>query len=120
MRGDKYVCSTIGLKFEGESGEFNAITDVPGVKVGYLTIIEGEGKLQVGKGPIGTRVTANLPRGKQNESSPIWAGTYSLNGNGEMKGTHWINDKPICITNTHSVGTAHQAIVRWMINNYKK
>lgn len=114
----------LGLKFEGETGLHNAITDVPGVTVGYSTIIEGEGPLEVGKGPIRTGVTAILPRGKQNEMKPIWAGTFSFNGNGEMTGTHWINDggyflSPICITNTHSVGTVHQAVVKWMIDNYQ-
>ena len=115
----------LGLKFEGETGLHNAITDVPGVTVGYSTIIEGEGPLEVGKGPIRTGVTAILPRGKQNEMKPIWAGTFSFNGNGEMTGTHWINDggyflSPICITNTHSVGTVHQTVVKWMIDNYKE
>lgn len=116
---------SIGLKFTGNPGKYNAITDVPGVEVGYTTIIEGEGELEVGKGPIRTGVTAVLPRGKQNELKPIWAGTYALNGNGEMTGTHWINDggyflSPICITNTHAIGTAHQATVRWMIEQYKE
>lgn len=115
----------IGLNFEGETGKYNAITDVPGVEVGYTTIIKGEGPLIVGKGPIRTGVTAILPRGKQKEMKPIWAGVHSFNGNGELTGTHWINDggyflSPICITNTHSVGTAHQAVVKWMINQYEE
>ena len=113
----------LGLPFEGITGKNNAITDVPGVTVGYSTIIEGDGPLKVGEGPIRTGVTAIFPRGKRKEMKPIWAGTYSLNGNGEMTGTHWINDggyflSPICITNTHSVGTVHQTVVKWMVENY--
>lgn len=106
----------LGLPFEGDHGVNNAITDIPGVEVGYTTLIEREG-------PIRTGVTAILPRGKQEKMSPIWAGQYSLNGNGEMTGTHWIHDggyflSPICITNTHSVGVAHHASVKWMIQQY--
>lgn len=113
----------IGLPFPGLSGEYNAITDVPGVEIGFTTIIEGEGPVQIGKGPIRTGVTAILPRGKKNSMQPIWAGFYSLNGNGEMTGVHWVNDagyflSPICITNTHSVGMAHHATTKWMINHY--
>lgn len=116
---------TIGLKFKGETGKFNSITDVPGVEVGYTTIVEGEGDLVVGEGPVRTGVTAILPRGKQTELKPVWAGTYNLNGNGEMTGTHWINDggyflSPICITNTHAVGITHHATVKWMLKQYKE
>lgn len=115
----------LGITFEGETGKYNAITDVPGVEVGYTTIIEGDGPLVVGKGPIRTGVTAILPRGKQKDMKPIWAGVHSFNGNGEMTGTHWINDggyflSPICITNTHSVGTAHQATIKWMVEQYQE
>ena len=114
----------LGLSFEGKPGTFNSITDVGGVEVGFKTIIEGEGPVEVGKGPIRTGVTAILPRGKRNKPSPIWAGQFNLNGNGEMTGTHWINEagyfiSPICITNTHSVGIAHHATVGWMIDQYK-
>jgi len=114
----------LGLPFEGNTGKFNAITDVPGVEVGFTTLIEGEGPVQVGKGPIRTGITALLPRGKRSNPSPIWAGHFNLNGNGEMTGTHWINEagyfiSPICITNTHSVGIAHHATVGWMIDQYK-
>ncbi|MBW2704860.1 MAG: P1 family peptidase [Deltaproteobacteria bacterium] len=113
----------LGLPFEGKPGFFNSITDVGGVEVGFKTIIEGEGPVEVGKGPIRTGVTAILPRGKRNKPSPIWAGQFNLNGNGEMTGTHWINEagyfiSPICITNTHSVGIAHHATVGWMIDQY--
>ncbi|ETI68971.1 DmpA family aminopeptidase [Neobacillus vireti] len=115
----------LGLPFPGIPGEFNALTDVPGVEIGFTTIIEGEGQVQIGKGPIRTGVTAILPRGKKEKMKPIWAGFYSLNGNGEMTGVHWVNDggyflSPICITNTHSVGIAHHATTKWMVNNYEK
>ena len=113
----------LGLPFDGVTGEFNAITDVVGVEVGFTTLIEGEGAVEVGRGPIRTGVTAILPRGKRKMPSPIWAGQFNLNGNGEMTGTHWINEagyfiSPICITNTHSVGIAHHGTVGWMIDQY--
>ena len=114
----------LGLPFDGVTGKFNAITDVDGVEVGFTTLIEGEGPVQVGKGPVRTGVTAILPRGKRERPGPIWAGHFNLNGNGEMTGTHWINEagyfiSPICITNTHSVGMVHHAVVGWMIDQYK-
>ncbi|MGE5702062.1 MAG: P1 family peptidase [Clostridia bacterium] len=115
----------LGLPFPGKTGIYNAITDIPGVEVGYTTILEGEGQVEPGKGPIRTGVTAILPRGKQKQIQPAWAGFYSLNGNGEMTGTHWINDagyffSPICITNTHAVGMAHHATTKWMIRHYEE
>ncbi|MFC7395547.1 P1 family peptidase [Scopulibacillus cellulosilyticus] len=114
----------LGLPFPGTPGNFNAITDVPGVEVGLTTMIEGEGPVQIGKGPVRTGVTAILPRGKKDKMQPIWAGFYSLNGNGEMTGMHWVNDggyflSPICITNTHSVGMAHHATTKWMVKQYE-
>ena len=114
----------LGLPFEGKTGKYNSITDVSGVEVGYTTLIDGEGPLRVGKGPVRTGVTAILPRGKRDHPSPIWAGQYNLNGNGEMTGTHWINDvgyfiSPVIITNTNSVGMAHHATIGWMIDRYK-
>ena len=113
----------LGLPFDGETGKFNAITDVTGVEVGFTTLIDGQGAVEVGKGPIRTGVTAILPRGKRDRPVPIWAGQYSLNGNGEMTGLHWIHEagyfiSPICITNTHSVGMAHHGTVGWMIEKY--
>ena len=113
----------LGLDFPGTPGPHNAITDVPGVLVGYSTLISGEGDLWVGKGPVRTGVTAILPRGRQSELMPVWAGQHSLNGNGEMTGVPWIRDagyllSPICITNTHSVGMAHHAVTRWMLETY--
>jgi D-aminopeptidase len=115
----------LGLPFEGSTGTFNAITDIPGVEVGYTTLIESEGPVQGGKGPVRTGVTAILPRGKQEKMHPIWAGYHSLNGNGEMTGMHWVNDggyflSPICITNTHSVGICHHSVTKWMIEQYKE
>lgn len=113
----------LGLNFDGVTGEFNAITDVPGLEVGYCTIKKGSGELRVGEGPVLTGVTAILPRGKQSRLQPVWAGQFDLNGNGEMTGTHWINDagyfmSPVCLTNTHSVGMVHHACVKWMVNQY--
>ena len=113
----------LGLAFPGQPGPFNAITDVPGVCVGLTTVIEGDGPLVPGKGPVRTGVTAILPRGREAEPRPVWAGTFALNGNGEMTGTHWIEDGgyfigPIMITNTNSVGIVHHAAVRWIIDTY--
>ena len=113
----------LGLPFPGETGGCNAITDVPGVEVGFTTRIEGEGPLVEGRGPVRTGVTAILPLGRKPAPEPVWAGMYALNGNGEMTGTHWIRDGgylvgPVCITNTHSVGMVHHAATRWMIRTY--
>ena len=113
----------LGLPLAGETGQWNAITDVPGVEVGFATLINGEGELAVGSGPVCTGVTAILPRGRAQQLRPVWAGQFDLNGNGEMTGSHWIKDAgyfsgPICITNTHSVGIAHHATVGWMVNRY--
>ncbi len=111
------------MPFEGETGLHNAITDVPGVEVGFSTIVEPAEKLVVGEGPVRTGVTAILPRGKGDRLRPTWAGHFNLNGNGEMTGTHWINEagyfvSPVLITNTHSVGMVHHAAVGWMIDQY--
>ena len=115
----------LGLDFSGTSGSNNAITDVPGVEVGFCTVVEGEGPLEPGKGPVRTGVTAILPKGHSLTPMPVWAGAYALNGNGEMTGSHWIHDGgylvgPVCITNTHSVGIVHHAAVRWIIETYKE
>jgi D-aminopeptidase len=106
----------IGIPFNGTPGQYNAITDVSGVEVGHCTLIEGDGNLVVGKGPIRTGVTALLPRGKRYD--PSFAGWYSLNGNGEMTGTTWLEESgflegPIMLTNTHSVGTVRDALIKW-------
>jgi D-aminopeptidase len=81
----------LGIPFEGTPGPHNAITDVGGVQVGHTTLIEGEGKLELGKGPVRTGVTAILPRGKAS-SEPVFAGIFALNGNGEMTGSHWVEE----------------------------
>ena len=110
----------IGIPFEGTPGKFNAITDVAGVEVGYTTLISRDGKLEVGKGPVRTGVTAILPRGHDSLNDPVYAGFFSLNGNGEMTGTAWVEESgflegPIVITNTHSVGVARDAVIAWRI-----
>jgi len=107
----------IGIPLEGVPGPLDAITDVPGVTVGHVTIVRGAGKLVVGKGPVRTGITAVFPRGK-GDLDPVFAGWFSLNGNGEMTGTAWIDDYgllayPITITNTNSVGTVRDAVIAW-------
>jgi D-aminopeptidase len=108
----------LGIPFEGSPGPLNAITDVKGVEVGHTTLISGEGKLVRGQGPVRTGVTAILPRGK--DLNPAFAGWYSLNGNGEMTGTIWIEESgflqgPVMITNTNSVGTVRDTVIEWAI-----
>src|SRR5437879_7379574 len=108
----------LGVPFDGTPGKLNSITDVPGVEVGYTTLISGEGKLEVGKGPVRTGVTAIIPRGHDSLNDPVYAGYFSLNGNGEMTGTAWVEESgflegPIVITNTHSVGVARDAVIAW-------
>src|SRR6195256_1513375 len=112
----------LGIPFEGRPGAFNAITDVTGVEVGFTTLISGEGKLEVGKGPVRTGVTAIIPRGHDSLNDPVYAGTFGLNGNGEMTGTAWVDESgflegPIIITNTHSVGVARDAVIAWRVNH---
>jgi L-aminopeptidase/D-esterase-like protein len=106
----------LGIPFEGTPGALNAITDVAGVEVGHTTLIAGEGKLVVGTGPVRTGVTAIRPRGKL--ADPVFAGWFSLNGNGEMTGTTWIEESgflegPVMITNTSSVGTVRDGVVKY-------
>jgi len=108
----------IGIPFEGAPGKYNAITDVKGVEVGFSTIIEGQGKDVIGKGPARTGVTAIFPRGQS--SVPVYANWYTLNGNGEMTGTTWITESgfletPIMITNTNSVGVCRDAMLKWFV-----
>jgi D-aminopeptidase len=110
----------LGLPFEGRPGPLNAITDVAGVAVGYNTIIRGAGKLVVGQGPVRTGVTAIFPRPRDQLHVPAFAGTFSLNGNGELTGSIWIEECgqlswPITITNTHSCGLARDATLRWVV-----
>jgi len=109
----------LGVPFDGTPGPNNAITDVKGVEVGHTTLISGEGKLVVGKGPVRTGVTAILPRGK-NSLDPVFGAWFTLNGNGEMTGTTWLEDSgildgPVMITNTHSVGVVRDAVIAWRI-----
>jgi L-aminopeptidase/D-esterase-like protein len=110
----------LGIAFDGTPGPLNAITDVAGVMVGHTTLISGNGKLRVGVGPVRTGVTAILPRGKQSLDSPVFAGWYALNGNGEMTGTAWVEESgflegPVMITNTHSVGVVRDAVIQWRV-----
>ena len=112
----------LGVPFDGMPGALNAITDVSGVEVGFTTLISGEGKLVVGKGPVRTGITAVLPRGKRSINDPVFAGWYSLNGNGEMTGTTWVEESgflegPVMITNTHSVGVVRDATIQWRIDH---
>lgn len=111
---------SLGIPFDGAPGPLNAITDVAGVTVGHTTIVRGEGTLQVGRGPVRTGVTAVHPRGKTYD--PVFAGWYTLNGNGEMTGTTWLEESgflegPVVITNTHSVGIARDATIEWQYKN---
>jgi L-aminopeptidase/D-esterase-like protein len=107
----------LGIPLEGTPGPQNAITDIKGVAVGHTTLVSGEGKLQVGRGPVRTGVTAVLPRGK-GSAAPVFAGWFSLNGNGEMTGTTWIEESgllegPVLLTNTSSVGVVRDAVVKY-------
>src|SRR5580692_2092829 len=105
----------LGIPFAGRPGRWNAITDVPGVEVGYVTLIEGTG--------VRTGVTAIHPRGRAGAGDPVAAGFHSQNGNGEMTGVSWIAESgtftgPVAITNTHAVGIAHAGIVAWAIEHH--
>ena len=109
------------IPFPGPTGPLNAITDVPGVAVGHVTLIEGEGKLVPGKGPVRTGVTAILPRPRGNWD-PVFAATFNQNGNGYMTGINWIKESgflegPILLTGTHSVGTVRDAAIQWQLKN---
>ena len=107
----------LGIPFDGNPGPLNAITDVAGVEVGHTTLVRGAGALVQGQGPVRTGVTAILPRGRSGPDT-VFAATFSLNGNGEMTGTAWIEESgqlegPILITNTHSVGVVRDAVIEW-------
>ncbi len=119
--GQKPRARDLGIPFVGTTGEFNSITDVKGVEVGYSTLISGEGENIIGKGPVRTGVTAIFPRGKAKKFSPVYANWYSLNGNGEMTGTTWVTESgfletPIMITNTNSVGVVRDAVLKWYVD----
>ncbi len=112
----------LGIVCDGTVGKLNAITDVPGLEVGMVTLISGEGELVPDLGPVRTGVTAILPVGRNLMQQAIPAGIYSLNGNGEMTGSHWINETgglsgPVMITNTHAVGTVHRGVIEWVKQN---
>ena len=109
----------LGVPFDGSPGPLNAITDVKGVEVGHTTLIAGDGPLKVGKGPVRTGVTAILPRGKDSKDA-VFGAWFTLNGNGEMTGTTWLEesgflDGPIMITNTHSLGVVRDAVIAWKV-----
>ena len=109
----------LGVPFDGTPGPLNAITDVVGVTVGHATIIKGQGTLVVGQGPVRTGVTAIFPRGATN-GDPVFGGWFTLNGNGEMTGTTWLEESgflagPVMITNTHSVGVVRDAVIEWLV-----
>src|SRR5712664_4153358 len=110
----------LGVPFDGTPGPLNAITDVAGVTVGHATIIKGQGTLVVGQGPVRTGVTAIFPRGAAN-GDPVFGGWFTLNGNGEMTGTTWLEESgflagPVMITNTHSVGVVRDAVIEWLVH----
>jgi len=113
----------LGIPFAGTPGNFNSITDVPGLLVGYKTLIEGEGPLEPGKGPVRTGVTVILPKGKNNDSyAAAW---FNLNGDGEMTGIPYMEDYgtssgAIGITNTYSVGVVRDAIGEWNFKNFSE
>jgi D-aminopeptidase len=105
----------LGIPFGGRPGRWNAITDVPGVEVGYATLIQGDS--------VRTGVTAIHPRGPAAAGDPVAAGFFSLNGNGEMTGVSWIEESgtlggPVAITNTHAVGIVHAAVIGWSVANH--
>jgi L-aminopeptidase/D-esterase-like protein len=107
----------LGIPFDGATGPLDAITDVPGVEVGQVTLIAGEGRLVVGKGPVRTGVTAIFPRGRRSPDA-VFAAQAALNGNGEMTGTHWLRESgflwgPVMLTNTLSVGVVRDALIEW-------
>jgi L-aminopeptidase/D-esterase-like protein len=113
----------IGIPFEGDPGPLNAITDVAGVEVGYRTLIRGSGARIVGQGPVRTGVTAILPRGRAGADRGVFAAMFSLNGNGELTGSHWADetgrcDGPITLTNTHACGLARDATIKWLVKRF--
>jgi L-aminopeptidase/D-esterase-like protein len=116
----KARAADLGISFGGQRGTHNAITDVAGVEVGHTTLISGDGRLETGKGPVRTGVTAVLPRGKDGVAEPVFAATYALNGNGELTGTHWVGESgqlsgPVMITNTNDVGAVREGVISWAL-----
>ena len=109
----------VGIPLEGTPGPLDAITDVAGVEVGHRTLMSGSGRLVVGKGPVRTGVTAIFPRGRDS-ADPVFAAWFTMNGNGEMTGTTWVEESgflwgPVAITNTHSVGVVRDAVIEWYV-----
>ncbi|WP_448952739.1 DmpA family aminopeptidase [Labrys neptuniae] len=122
LTGRKPRARDLGLPFSGRTGPYNAITDVTDVAVGFTTILEDEPR-PGRKRPLRTGVTAIRPHASSPTPIPVYAGLHRFNGNGEMTGTHWIEDGgsfigPVVITNTHGVGMAHHATVKWMLEHY--
>ncbi len=112
----------LGVPFEGAPGPLNAITDVPGVEVGQLTLIEGSGRLAVGRGPVRSGVTVIFPLGKQSDAA-VNAGFFNLNGNGEMTAQSYLQDfgvayGPIGITNTNAIGQVYAGIQQWTSKSF--
>lgn len=123
--GGKPRAAALGIPLRGRRGANNSITDVAGVEVGYVTLIEGDGALRTGSGPVRTGVTALLPRGRAGIGIPCAAGHYVLNGNGEMTGMAWLEETgalhlPPLITNTHAVGMCHRGMIDWVVANKPK
>jgi D-aminopeptidase len=105
----------LGIPFDGQPGPNNAITDVPGLEAGHVTLIEGDA--------VRTGLTAIHPRGQCNPGDPCAAGFHAQNGQGEMTGVHWIEESgtfsgPVVLTNTHAIGPAHAAVVRWTAEHH--
>jgi L-aminopeptidase/D-esterase-like protein len=122
IAADKPRARELGLVplIGGTPGALDAITDVAGVEVGHTTLVSGEGRLVVGKGPVRTGVTVLHPRGRTS-NDPVFGAWFTLNGNGEMTGTTWLQESgvlegPIAITNTHSVGVVRDAILQWQVS----
>lgn len=118
----KQRARALGIPFGGAPGTNNAITDVPGVEVGYVTLVSGEGALKTGSGPVRTGVTAILPLGRDGVGQAIAAGHHSFNGNGEMTGMSWLEESgslnlPILISNTHAIGPCHRGAIDWVVRN---
>lgn len=116
VAADRSMC--FGVDFGGTPGRWNAITDVPGVSVGHVTLISGQGVLRRGEGPVRTGVTAVLPRGQDRMAEPVFAGLYSMNGNGELTGSYWVAESgllsgPIMLTGTTGVGAVRSAVADW-------
>ena len=115
--GGKARARALGLQFAGRPGRWDAITDVPGVEVGYVTLIDGS--------DVRTGVSAIHPRSAAGPGDPVAAGYHSQNGNGEMTGVSWIEESgtfsgPIAVTNTHAVGVAHAGVIAWTVRNHRE